>query len=242
MAGRHRDRSSSGPLGWAAVSTAGVLLVCWGLLQQQGDPPVPDRSLSLSAAQTSAPRSSTADQHSTDAAVRPGTASTGSTPTTSSGVDALPPAVPLSIEIPAIGVSSPLHALGLNADGTLQVPSGDRYDEAAWFDGSPTPGEIGPAVIEGHVTGTGFGPSVFFQLGALEAGDVVEVSRRDGSVATFQVYAMDAFPKNDFPTTIVYGNTRTPELRLITCSGEYDANLDAHVDNVVVFARLVDST
>lgn len=240
MAGRHRGRSSSGLLAWAAVALAGALLVCWALLQQQGDPPAPDPSASLSTVRTSAPLP-TRDQPSTDAAARSGPAPADSTPTTSPGVDPLPAAAPLSIEIPAIGVSSPLHALGLNPDGTLQVPSGERYDEAAWFDGSPTPGETGPAVIEGHVTGLGFAPSVFFELGALRPGDVVEVDREDGSVAVFEVYATDVFAKDDFPTATVYGDTTAPELRLITCGGEYDANADSHIDNVVVFARLVDS-
>jgi len=156
-------------------------------------------------------------------------------------VEALLAATPVSLEISGIGVSSPLHSLGLNPDGTLQVPSGERYDQAAWFEGSPTPGEMGPAVIEGHVTGLGFAPSVFFNLGALRPGDIVEVTREDGSVAIFEVYATDTFPKDDFPTEIVYGDTTAPELRLITCGGDYDPAADAHVDNVVVFARLVDS-
>ncbi|WP_228386672.1 class F sortase [Ornithinicoccus halotolerans] len=151
----------------------------------------------------------------------------------------MPRSAPASIEIPAIDVSSPLHSLGLNDDGTLQVPSGERYDEAAWYDGSPTPGEIGPAVIEGHVTSQGATPSVFFELGALEPGDRVRVTREDGSVAVFEVYAADSFPKDAFPTMAVYGNTDRPELRLITCGGEYDTDARAHVDNVVVFARLV---
>lgn len=151
----------------------------------------------------------------------------------------LPASEPVAVSIPAIEVQSPLHPLGLNDDGTLQVPSGERYDEAAWYDGSPTPGESGPAIIEGHVTSQGSTPSVFFDLGALEPGDLVEVDRADGTTATFEVYGADSFPKDEFPKTTVYGNTSGPELRLITCGGTYDPDRRAHEDNIVIFARLV---
>lgn len=155
-------------------------------------------------------------------------------------VPALPRSTPESVHIPAIEVTSSLHPLGLNDDGTLAVPSGERYDEAAWYDGSPTPGEVGPAVIEGHVTSQGSTPSVFFELGALQIGDTVEVSRQDGTVVTFEVYAIDDFAKDDFPTTAVYGNTDGAELRLITCVGDYDTQARAHVSNLVVFASITD--
>lgn len=156
-------------------------------------------------------------------------------------MQALPPSEPVSIDIPGIDVTSDLHPLGLNEDGTLAVPSGELYDQAAWYDGSPTPGEVGPSVIEGHVTSQGSVPSVFFELGAMEVGDLVEVDREDGTTATFEVYAIDSFPKDDFPKVAVYGNTDVPELRLITCGGEYDPEARAHVDNIVVFARMVPS-
>ena len=53
------------------------------------------------------------------------------------------------------------------------------------------------------------------------------------------VYAVRLYPKNAFPTLKVYGNTRGPELRLITCGGPFDSNRRAggYTDNVVVFAH-----
>lgn len=131
-----------------------------------------------------------------------------------------------------------MHGLGLNAQGGLTVPTGDRYDEVAWYDGSPTPGEVGPSVLEGHVTGNGESPSVFFKLGATKAGDPIEVDRADGSTATFVVTDVRSYPKADFPQVDVYGATPGPELRVITCGGDYDDGARRHEDNVVVFAKL----
>jgi hypothetical protein len=73
----------------------------------------------------------------------------------------LPPSPPVRLEIPAIGVSSPLVRLGLNPDGTMQVP-GD-FQVAGWFTGGPQPGQLGPAVTAGHVDSRP-GPAVFYRL------------------------------------------------------------------------------
>ena len=232
-----------------ALFLLGAIAMVWGLSTQQGSPPAPGASESLSQTQegaTSTPDRAT-QTASGDAASStqsaPNAAATTQSPDTAGSqepvIEAMPRSTPVSLDIPSIDVTSPLHPLGLNEDGTLAVPSGERYDQAAWYDGSPTPGEVGPSVIEGHVTSQGSVPSIFFDLGALRRGDTVDVTREDGSVATFEVYATDSFPKDDFPKVAVYGNTEEPELRLITCGGEYDPQARAHLDNIVVFATLI---
>jgi sortase (surface protein transpeptidase) len=148
-------------------------------------------------------------------------------------------AAPVRVSIPAIGVTSDLLHLGLREDRRLQVPEGDDFDTAAWYDGSPRPGEVGPAVLLGHVSSAARGPSVFFDLTRVAVGDTVEVTREDGTVATFEVYDLQQFPKDAFPTTQVYGNTEGPELRLITCGGFIAESTGRFSDNVIVFAREV---
>jgi len=234
----------------------GAAVLVWALFSQQPEPAQPAAADSLSqAAQEPEPtgtddaRATAETEEPTAAATEPAEGdndsarATTESPSTSEpaepSVEAMASSTPTSVDIPSIDVTSDLHALGLNDDGSLQVPSGERYDQAAWYEGSPTPGERGPAVIEGHVTSQGSVPSVFFDLGELSRGDTVDVTREDGSVATFEVYATDSFPKDDFPKVAVYGNTEEPELRLITCGGDYDPDARAHVDNIVVFATLV---
>lgn len=146
-------------------------------------------------------------------------------------------APPERVRVPAIGVDSGLLHLGLNDDGTIEVPAGDDIDSAAWYDGSPRPGADGPSVIEGHVDSPN-GPSVFARLSELEPGQQVHVDRRDGTTATFVVDRVEQYPKKDFPTREVYANTDGPELRLITCGGDWDAEWGHYVDNTVVYAHL----
>lgn len=146
---------------------------------------------------------------------------------------------PVSIEIPALGVSSEVMDLGLQPDGSMEVPPG-AYP-AGWYTAAPTPGELGPAIIAGHVDWNG-DPGVFFKLHEIKPGDDVTVRRRDGSTALFRVDDVAQYPKNEFPTEAVYGNIDRAGLRLITCGGVFDSSADSYLDNIVVYANLVGST
>ncbi|MGH3680517.1 MAG: sortase domain-containing protein [Natronosporangium sp.] len=64
------------------------------------------------------------------------------------------------------------------------------------------------------------------------------ITRQDETIAQFEVTQVEQYPKREFPTTRVYGNTTGPELRLITCSGEYDPDTRSFQDNTVVYAEL----
>jgi sortase (surface protein transpeptidase) len=147
----------------------------------------------------------------------------------------------VSLTIPSIGVTSDLLRLGLNDDGTVEVPPLGADDRAGWYERGPAPGAIGPAVLLGHVDSAEFGPGVFFDLGALRPGDEVTVGREDGTVAVFAVDRVERHPKDDFPTIEVYGNTDDAQLRLITCGGDFDAGARSYEDNVIAFATLVDT-
>ena len=149
-------------------------------------------------------------------------------------------APPVALDIPAIGVSGPVDSVGLQPDGTLEVPApGPRYDHAAWYRGSPTPGRVGPSVILGHVDSAAGGPSVFYRLGDLRPGDRITVTLADRTARTFAVERSEQVAKDAFPRLEVYGDTSGPELRLITCGGEFDDAARSYRDNTVVFARLV---
>jgi sortase (surface protein transpeptidase) len=143
---------------------------------------------------------------------------------------------PVRIGIPSIGVDSALMGLGLEADGSLEVPP--EGFPAGWYTGAPTPGELGPAIIAGHVDWAG-SPGVFFSLRDLGPGDTIDVDREDGSTARFAVSSVQQFPKDAFPTEAVYADIDHAGLRLITCGGSFDRDARSYRDNIVVFADLV---
>jgi hypothetical protein len=142
---------------------------------------------------------------------------------------------PTSLEIPAIGVNTgELDDLGLTPSGAMDVPEG--ASTAGWFALSPVPGEVGPSVLAAHVNYDGV-PGVFARLHEMKVGDTAVVRRSDGTPVRFTAYRVERFSKSAFPTADVYGNTAGPELRLITCGGDFDRAAHSYRDNVVVFAR-----
>lgn len=147
---------------------------------------------------------------------------------------------PVSVSIPVIGLDAPLIRTGIREDGVLEVPPGEEGSPASWYDGSPTPGERGASVLLGQVNSTTDDSGVFYDLPRLQEGDEVTVTREDGSTAVFEVYGLETFAKDEFPTRAVYFPVPGAELRLITCQ-EGDDPDRRYPNNFVVFARLVGS-
>ncbi|MFJ6609347.1 class F sortase [Streptomyces sp. NPDC091289] len=148
----------------------------------------------------------------------------------------LPPSRPTRIRIPEIGVDAPLSGLGREAGHELQVPPPENSNLAGWDRAGVTPGSTGTSVITGHAD-TSTGPAVFYGLGSLGTGARVSVTRADGRIADFTVYALDAYEKDAFPSEGVYRHTTRAELRLITCGGDYTEK-DGYSANTVAYAYL----
>jgi hypothetical protein len=146
---------------------------------------------------------------------------------------------PVALRIPAIGVTVAVSSLGLNPDGTVQVPT--DFQEPGWYRLGPSPGQVGSAVILGHVDSYQ-GPAIFFELRSLQAGDQVEVSLADGVVANFVVTTVAMYPKAQFPALQVYGSRGYSALQLVTCGGTFDTQTGHYLSNVVVYTSLVSTT
>jgi len=145
---------------------------------------------------------------------------------------------PSTVDIPSIGAHSTLVPLGLNPDQTVQAPPVATPMQAGWYQYSPAPGEIGPAVLLGHVDGNKK-PGIFYRLHELGIGDQIRIVRQDGIAINFRVWRKDQASKDSFPTEAVYGDTTEPELRLITCGGSFDRSTRNYRDNVIVFATMI---
>jgi hypothetical protein len=148
----------------------------------------------------------------------------------------LPRSVPIRLDIPAIGVHTPLLRLGLTRAGSVAVPPVGGDAPAGWYDGSPAPGQAGAALVLGHVDSARDGPAVFYRLGDLRPGDTVTIRRADRVTVRFRVTGVALYPKNAVPAAVVSGPFDYAALRLITCGGSFDRARRTYRSNLVVFA------
>ena len=215
------------------LAVAGVVLAVAGILtlsvafRGQQEAPAPPASAASEVPVT-------ADRPTTRPSPAPSTSDSATGPI-------LTASMPTALSIPAIGVRSKVGVLGLNPDQTVEVPPLSKDSYAGWYKYSPSPGQLGPSILLGHIDSAQYGPGVFFRLGALRPKDTVSVSRADGTVAVFRVERVVRYPKAHFPTAEVYGNTDRAALRLITCGGRFDPSVRSYEDNIVAYASLVSS-
>ena len=139
------------------------------------------------------------------------------------------------VSIPSIGVNAPTEMLHRDATGALLPPV--AWQSAGWYQEGVVPGQVGPAVIAGHID-SAIGPAVFARLNQLQPGAAVAVSLSNGQTVNFTVTGSIDVSKQAFPTDQVYGNTPDAQLRLISCTGTFNKAIGHYDSNLVVFATL----
>ena len=142
---------------------------------------------------------------------------------------------PVQLNIPAISLIAPVVKTGLETDGSLHVPSSPN--ETGWYELGTKPGDVGPAVITGHLDSAA-GPGILYHLKNVKPGNEVDVIRDDGSVAVFTVDKLQRYPQDNFNTQAVYGHIPYAGLRLITCDGTYSRLTGHYSHDLVVYASL----
>ncbi len=142
---------------------------------------------------------------------------------------------PERIVIPALDLSTVVDAVGLDADGNVEVP----YDvvRTGWYRFSARPGSgEGSVVIVGHRDGVEQGDGAFISLGRLEPGDRIVVTRSDGREIRYEVVARESFAKSRVPLRELFSRSGPERLTLITCGGAFDPAALQYTDNIVVTA------
>lgn len=147
---------------------------------------------------------------------------------------------PVSLQAPDVGINISLVALGQAADGSMEIPGVKQGDPGGWYKYSPTPGQLGPSVILGHVNTESSNIGIFYRLHEMKPGQQFSIVRADNTVAVFEVDKLTEVVKATFPTLDIYGNTDRAEIRLITCGG-YDPASGDFKKNTVVFGHLISS-
>jgi hypothetical protein len=163
------------------------------------------------------------------------TTSTATSSTTTLPNEVVGRSVPIRLRISVLGLSARIVSLGLNRDGTVQVPS--TVTVTGWYRLGPAPGQSGSAVILGHVDSYR-GPGVFFRLRELVPGDLVSVTLANRHVEKFEVNSVHEYSKKSFPDALVYGSHGRSELQLVTCGGVFNSATGSYESNIVVFSTL----
>lgn len=145
--------------------------------------------------------------------------------------------LPARIRIPTIGVDASITELSL-AGAEPEVP--EDFDQVGWYQQTRRPGEIGPAVLAGHIDSRS-GPAVFVDLDELAPGDEIIVADVAGEERRFVVEDLGQYPKDALPDEVFGFGEPQPDLRLITCGGDFDRASGHYRDNVVVYASLADA-
>lgn len=150
--------------------------------------------------------------------------------------EAVPRSEPTRVRIPQLDADIEVFAADAEKDGTPPVPEEEEADKVAWFQGGPSPGEQGPALLVGHLD-TQEGPAAFAGVGSLKPGAEIRIQRDDRDTVVFTVDSVEQYEKDNYPNERVYGPTQTPQLRLITCGGGFTEK-DGYDSNIVAFASL----
>jgi LPXTG-site transpeptidase (sortase) family protein len=151
-------------------------------------------------------------------------------------LDVRPVTFPTRIEIPSLAVDAAVVAVGLESDGSMEIPP---PTVAGWYHYGPLPGaSVGSAVIAGHVDSRGL-PGVFLELRRVEIGAYIAISNADGRVHRYVVNERFQVDKQDLPSAELFRTTGEPVLTLITCGGEFDRSARRYDDNIIIRATLV---
>jgi sortase (surface protein transpeptidase) len=146
-----------------------------------------------------------------------------------------PTAAPARLLVPSIKVDAQVEAVGMDAQGRMGTPT--QADRVAWYKLGSAPGDVGDAVIAGHLDWTS-GPAVFWYLGRMRKGDEITVVRADGSQARFVTDVTRTVPY-DSATDQYFTRDGAPSLTLITCAGTWDRQRGTYLQRLVVHATLV---
>ncbi|SDF68698.1 Sortase (surface protein transpeptidase) [Blastococcus aurantiacus] len=154
--------------------------------------------------------------------------------------DAAPAAAPTAsaptrISAPSLGVDAPVDAVGIAADGQMELP--EDVSSVGWYRFGPVPGTAGSAVLAGHVDDRVQGPGALYPLKDAAVGDEVVVTDAAGALTRWRVVSREVITKQALPVERIFARDGAPRLTLITCGGPFLPEYRSYRDNVVVVAE-----
>lgn len=145
---------------------------------------------------------------------------------------------PVRIVIPSIDVDVQIEPVGEDKQGNMDVPS--DYENAGWWEYGSKPGEMGSAVIAGHIDTPTAQPGIFYNLVEMAYGDQIIVYDQHDNEYVFEVTEIIEYENNEFPIDLVFARDDAKRLNLITCAGVFDISENNYDKRTVVYARMVE--
>lgn len=140
---------------------------------------------------------------------------------------------PVNIKIPSINVDAAIESVILTASGNMDVPK--KPTNVGWYELGPRPGEVGSAVLAGHVDWLGGATAVFTDLDKLQLGDKILVQDNEGKIITFIVRKSQTFDAMANRQDVFTSNDGKAHLNLITCEGVWSKKAQSYSQRLVVF-------
>jgi len=127
-------------------------------------------------------------------------------------------------------INASVVGVGADAQGVMLAPEGPNSDPVwfttFWWEYGAKPGEIGNAVIAGHLDRKDGSPAVFWWLRLLHVGDSVYIRDAAGAMLHFVVTGIETYlnptgGQNNPVLQRIFGPATTANLNLITCTGDW---------------------
>lgn len=145
--------------------------------------------------------------------------------------------IPTLLSIPKIKVEAKVQEVGITKKGNMSTPN--NYSDVGWYKYGTLPGQMGSAVLAGHVDDGLSLPGVFYNLKNLEKGDDVFVTTKDGKDLHFVVSKINTYNFDDVNVG-VFTESDGKLLKLITCTGTWVSQNKTHSERLVVTAELAE--
>jgi sortase A len=142
--------------------------------------------------------------------------------------------IPVRLKIPSINVDAIVEHVGIIPNGEMGVPQ--NTINVGWFSLGSRPGDVGSAVIAGHLNGLWGQPGVFASLFKLKFGDKIYTEDDQGVIKVFVVQDNQIY--NPGYADAIFSNNNSVHLNLITCEGSWNETRKSFSKRRIVFADL----
>ncbi|MFI7061326.1 class F sortase [Kribbella sp. NPDC050124] len=145
---------------------------------------------------------------------------------------------PTRLVVPAAGIDVPVRAVGVAADGQMELPPDPAT--IGWYRFGPGPtDDRGSVVLGGHLDSKEYGVGPLVRLRKVRAGQLIRIASYGGRTTTYRVESVREVTKQRLPLADLFDRSAPHRLRIVTCGGDYDRDNGGYQQNLVVSATRI---